>query len=75
MRVRNVVGKRIVSMRLNRFNTGRSTGRGGKAWSFDPVIELEDGSKITFSVDETEVGSYGITPTYWSPTQKINSGS
>ncbi len=60
MRTRDIIGKRIVAVRLNRFNTGRSTGNGGKAWSFDPTFVLDDGTAVSFVVDETEVGEYGI---------------
>lgn len=55
-RSRDVIGKRIVRVKLNRFSTGRT------GWTFNPVFVLEDGSELCFVVDETEVDCYGITP-------------
>jgi len=70
VRTRDIIGRKIVIVRLNRFATGRSTGRGGKAWSFDPVFILDNGGQIRFVVDETEIGEYGVTPLYIPPKQE-----
>jgi len=55
---RYLVGKRIVGVEL-RFDSGH---KGSRRWTFDPVFILDDGSRVAFSVDETDHGSeYGIS--------------
>lgn len=49
-------GRRIVKIKWNSFYTGR-----GNKQSTDPVFLLDDGTKVTFSVEETEGGEYGIS--------------
>jgi adenosylcobinamide amidohydrolase len=51
-------GRRIVEIRWNAFRRG-----GGRepGWTSDPVFILDDGTKVSFSVEETEVGEYGIS--------------
>ncbi len=55
---KNVIGKKIVKLRLNRFSTRVA----GNPYSYDPVFVLEDGTRIAFVVAETETGEYGIEP-------------
>jgi hypothetical protein len=49
--------KRIVHVELNAFNTDDDY----RVVSFNPVLVLDDGSRLSFSVDETEIGEYGMT--------------
>jgi len=52
-------GRKIVEVKWNAFKTGR--GR----WTADPVFILDDGTKFGISVEETEVGEYGISVNVW----------
>ena len=54
MRTRDLVGRTIVAVDLGRF----ADGRGG--WAFQPVITLDNGRRLTFSVQETDTGEYGV---------------
>ena len=47
-------GRKIVGVKLRPF----SDGRGGKATS--PLLVLDNGKTVWFTVDETEVGEYGV---------------
>ena len=49
-----LVGRRIVAVDLRPFNDGR----GGTTTA--PLLKLDDGTSIWFSVHETETDSYGI---------------
>jgi hypothetical protein len=51
---RQLVGRRIIDFDPGTFDDAR----GGKA--HDPVITLNDGSVLSFSVEETDTGNYGI---------------
>jgi hypothetical protein len=51
---RQLVGRRIINFDPGSFNDSR----GGVA--HDPVITLDDGSVLSFSVEETDTGDYGI---------------
>jgi hypothetical protein len=54
-----LVGRRIVDVKLNRFSAG-----GGRGWTYNPVLVLDNGAVVSFSVDEIEsAAGYGITPT------------
>ena len=56
---KEIVGRKIKKVLLNRFHTGI----GEPPYSYDPVIFLEDGTTISFSVAETIDGTtYGIDP-------------
>lgn len=55
-------GRRIIEVRWNAFKTGRGRGR-GQGWTSDPVFIMDNGSTVRFSVDETEIGRYGISVT------------
>lgn len=55
---RLLVGRAIVAVELRPFTDGR----GGTA--YDPVITLDNGARLTFSVAETAVGVYGVDPNY-----------
>ena len=70
MRTRDIIGKRIVAVCLNRFSTGRKTGKGGTAWSFDPVLVLDDGTQVGVTVEETDVGRYGVSLVASKPRRK-----
>lgn len=49
-------GRKIVKVDWNEFGTGR-----GAQKATDPTFLLDDGSRLTFSVIETEIGEYGIS--------------
>lgn len=51
---RLLVGSRIRAVDWRRFRTGRAGG-----WTTDPILTLDDGSTVRFTVRETE-GEYGI---------------
>jgi hypothetical protein len=52
---RSVVGKKIVSLKLNPFDNRR----GGT--NYDPVLTLDDGTTIHFETQEGE-DEYGVKP-------------
>jgi len=50
-------GRRIVRVEMRPFSTGVRL----NPWSYAPRLTLDDGTLVTFSVDETEIGEYGIS--------------
>ncbi len=52
---RALKGRRIVSVKLHPFDPSN-----GQEAATDPVIMLDDGSILRFSVQETDVGEYGV---------------
>lgn len=58
-------GRRITRVDWRRFSAG--PGHNHKITT-DPVIYLDDGSYLTFSVAETDGGEYGIDVSRWQPT-------
>lgn len=54
-------GRRIVGFEANRFPDGR----GGTAHR--PVIVLDNGARLTFVTEETEIGDYGVACVYHPP--------
>lgn len=60
-------GRKIVKIDWNEFNTGRQDSHGKLAKSTDPKFYLDDGSILTFSVEETEIGEYGISVNWHRP--------
>jgi hypothetical protein len=54
-----LVGLTIVAVDLRPFdaNMNSSTNR---PRAFNPILTLSDGSRVTFLVQETEVGDYGV---------------
>lgn len=52
---KQLVGRRIVAVDFRPFPTGRGRGR-----ATNPVITLDDGSVLTFEVEETEGLDYGV---------------
>lgn len=59
--IRFLAGKTIERVDVRPFPTDRMPGE----MSSDPVIWFEDGSRIAFVVDETEIGEYGISVLYF----------
>ena len=65
---RALIGRRITGVELHRFDRNRNKQEegypqpyGGKdRWASDPVIELDNGQRLRFVVQETDVGEYGI---------------
>lgn len=66
MRTRDLIGRTIVAVDMQKFHTGRKD----RPFSFKPVFTLDNGKMLTFGVDETEVGEYGIDITVWSRKKK-----
>lgn len=56
-----VIGRRIVDVQMRPFNDGK----GGVA--HDPVFVLDNGARVRFLTQETEVGEYGVEPLYDKP--------
>jgi hypothetical protein len=50
---RHLVGRRIMAVDFRPFDDGR----GGTA--HNPVLTLDNGRRVTFTTEETEVGEYG----------------
>lgn len=71
---KRLIGRKIVGFEANAFRDGRSPktthsvmGAGednivGGDWTYDPVLILDDGSRVRFITHETETGDYGIDP-------------
>jgi hypothetical protein len=66
-------GRKIVTIRLNPFRrrpdetdpfTGKAMPSIDKGMTYNPVICLDDGTSLTFEVEETDVGVYGIVPVH-----------
>lgn len=56
---RHLVGRRIVAVDMRSFKSGE--GR-GKRVCHDPVVTLDDGSVLSFVVEETDSGDcYGVS--------------
>ena len=53
---REIVGKKIVGFNPGLFPDGQGAG----AMAHDPVIFLDDGSRLHFLAEETQVGEYGV---------------
>jgi hypothetical protein len=51
---KDLIGRKIVAVNLRSFPDGK----GGTAT--DPLLTLDNGRRIWFVVDETEVGEYGV---------------
>lgn len=62
--VRSLIGRRIVAVQLNRFDRnveGQPVRYAGKdRWATAPEIVLDNGQRLRFLVQETEVGEYGV---------------
>jgi hypothetical protein len=56
---KEIVGRKIIKVLLNRFHTGI----GEPPYSYNPIFFLEDGTTISFEVAETLRGNeYGVDP-------------
>lgn len=62
---RLLVGRRIVAFDLRPFDGGP-----GRGTHYDPVLTLDNGAKLAFSATETDVGEYGIDPSYHPATKR-----
>ena len=51
-------GRKIAALELN----PAPNGRGGVA--YDPVFVLDNGAEVSFLVQETDTGEYGVEPGY-----------
>ncbi len=77
MRAR-LVGRRIVGFEARAFRDGRRTQAprdrsdwepppNGGGFTYDPVLILDDGTRLAFNVHETEGSEYGIDPIISAP--------
>lgn len=60
MRKRDLVGRRIVDVRFNRFPAWDAGMARKGEYANDPVLVLDNGQELRFNVQETDVGEYGI---------------
>lgn len=65
MRARDLVGRRIVAVRQNRWWCPSY-----QKWCTDPVLVLDNGTTLHFVVQETGSGEYGISITVTKPKAK-----
>ena len=60
----SLIGRRIVAVQLNRFDRnveGQPVRYEGKdRWATAPEIVLDNGQRLRFLVQETDVGEYGV---------------
>ena len=61
---RRVIGRKIVDVDLRPF---QSDPRYPAERAHDVIFTLDNGAQISFVVEETEVGEYGICPCYRKP--------
>jgi len=67
---KRLVGRRIIAFEANAFREGTDAGsfledrpsKGSGRVTYDPVFILDDGTRLSFRVHETEIGEYGIDP-------------
>jgi hypothetical protein len=62
---RDIVGRKIVGIVWNYFDTGRTD----PSKTTDPVLILDNGTRLSFVVRETEVGEYGIEVSVHKPSE------
>ena len=62
-----IIGKTVARVEMNPFERGLHQARGV---AHNPRIVFTDGSSITFSTEETEVGEYGTAIEYWKGDNK-----
>jgi hypothetical protein len=62
MRARDLIGRKIVGVKWNRFRTEKPGVKpaDGDYWATDPVLILDNGRQLRFVVQETDVGEYGV---------------
>lgn len=65
-------GRRIVKVKRNPF---RKSDIARDGWAHNAEIILDDGSRLTFSVEETETGEYGIDFVYWPPKKAASTAA
>lgn len=67
---RLLVGRTITGFDTRKFRADRhGTVRAGTAmWAHNPIITLDNGATLTFSVEETEHGDYGVRVFYSKPS-------
>jgi len=58
MRARDLIGRKIVGVEWHRFSSERPFSRQNDCT--DPVLIFDNGQRLAFVVQETEVGEYGI---------------
>ena len=51
---KELVGRKIIAVNFRRFSDGK------RGWAFRPLITLDNGRRIWFTAQETELGEYGV---------------
>lgn len=59
-----LVGRRITGYDGRRFQGRRSVRGRGRQVACDPIIILDNGSFLSFTVEETDSGEYGVCINY-----------
>ena len=60
-RKQQLIGRRIVAVDWRPFDTGRPLIAGaGARMTHNPILYLDNGTALQFTVEETEVGEYGV---------------
>ncbi|MCI0393203.1 MAG: hypothetical protein MOB07_31125 [Acidobacteria bacterium] len=57
-------GRTIVNVEVRSFRDGR------RGWATHPVITFDDGSKLLFHAQETELDRYGVALNYVPPVER-----
>lgn len=58
-RRRDLIGRKIVDVQFNRFRARPDSGV-DRSIATDPTLILDNGARLRFSVEETEIGEYGV---------------
>lgn len=58
---KRLVGRMIVAVEPHAFLTDNTGTNARNGWTCDPTLVLDDGSCVSFVVDETETGEYGFS--------------
>jgi len=64
-----LVGRRIVGYEPHPFESREHPELGSQVAHF-PVLTLDNGARLTFATEETEVGEYGTAIIYHAPRRK-----
>lgn len=65
-----IIGRTIVACDMRPFQANDPTLKGTKETAHDPVITLDNGAKLYFQTEETEIGEYGTSVVYVPPRKK-----
>ena len=57
---RAMVGRTIVDVDLHPFDPENAGQVDGDEYAYNPVVTLDDGTRLFFVVQESEIGEYGV---------------